>query len=100
MAGFLKGRVGTGNPEDGPFDIRVFVEKKQQPFHLEIKNTTTVAELQRMIEEKTEMPPAEQRILLGVGTANSREVPDYKGNVGDLGLKAGETIKVFGKHVG
>ena len=98
---FLKGRDNEPPPKE--FQINVNIEKQQHPVSITVRDDMKVTDMQNAIQEATGMAPNDQRIVIGLGTQNPRELTpkDIAGNVGNLGLSAGATIKVFGKsHVG
>ena len=61
-----------------------------------------ISQMMSLIEKESGMAPKDQRIVLGLGTPNPRELTtkEAQGVVRDLKLKQGDTIKVFGRsHV-
>ena len=105
---FLKGRDNDPPPPPPPpppgaFQINVNIEKQQHPVSITVWYDMKVTDMQNAIHDATGMAPNDQRIVIGLGTQNPRELTakDEAGTVGKLGLSAGATIKVFGKsHVG
>ena len=91
---FLKGR-----DNDPTFDIKVNIEKQQHPVTITVGDKMRVQEMQQLIHQATGMAPNDQRVVVGLGTPNPREITskDREMTVSELGLKEGSIIKVFGK---